>query len=204
MVEPPTQRIGSFNFPPLNLQYQSQGSNNNAKPAIPTDNPANPVKRKALKRATTGRIRPEAVMFDDATTADAYADAYDTPKEIVTLAVEDMPVVVDGEGCICVTCYEIIPGSEYASHRTRQDCHSPARPPEAKHDDTSRMATAQRIGRRCSTCHRMFKSEHAKDSHEPCGVARQGASTETNDRRQLKFHLNHSSRTQTTRSATFN
>ena len=125
-------------------------------------------------------------MFDDATTADAYADAYDTPKEIVTLAVEDMPVVVDGEGCICVTCYELIPGSEYASHRTRQDCHSPARPPEAEHDDTSRMATAQRIGRRCSTCHRMFKSEHAKDSHEPCGVARQGASTETDDRRQPK------------------
>ena len=185
-VEPPTQRLGSLNFPPLNLQYQSQGDNNNAKPAITTANPAHPVKRKALKKATTGRIRPEAVMFDDATTADAYADAYDMPKEVVTLEVEDMPVVVDGEGCICVTCYELIPGSEYASHRTRQDCHSPARPPEAKHDDLSCTATAQRIGRRCSTCHREFKSERAKDSHEPCGVVRQGNPTETNNRRQPK------------------
>ena len=186
-VEPPAQRIGSFNFPPLNPQYQSQGNNNNAKPANSAANPANPAKRKALKRATEGRVRPEAIMFDDATAADAYADAYDTPREIVTLAVEDIPVVVDGEECICMTCYEIIPELQYASHRKRRDCHLPARPPEAKHDDLSCIATAQRIGLRCSTCHREFRSERAKDSHEPCRVVRKGAPTVTNTRRQPKM-----------------
>ena len=79
-------------------------------------------------------------MFDDATAADAYADAYDTPREIVTLAVEDIPVVVDGEGCICITCYEIIPEPQYASHRRCRDCHSPARPPEAERDNLSCIA----------------------------------------------------------------
>ena len=139
-VTPTAQRIGSLNFPPLNLQYQSQGNNNNAKPANPAADPANPAKRKALKKATAGRVRPEAIMFDDATAADAYADAYDTPREIVTLAVEDIPVVVDGEGCICITCYEIIPEPQYASHRRCRDCHSPARPPEAERDNLSCIA----------------------------------------------------------------
>ena len=37
-----------------------------------------------------------------------------------------MPVELDGVGYICVTCYEIIPKAQYASHRSRRDCHSPA------------------------------------------------------------------------------
>ena len=182
-VETPAPRLGYLNFQPLNLYYQSRGDNIGAKPAITATSPA---KRKALKKATTGHIRPEAVMFDDVTTAHAYANAYDTPKEVVTLEVEDMPVAVDGEGYVCVTCYELIPESEYASHRKRQDCHSPAQPLEAEHNDTSRAATAQRIGRKCSTCHRVFRSEHAKDAHEPCEIARRGTLTETDDRRQPK------------------
>ena len=72
-------------------------------------------------------------------------------KEIITLEAEDMPVELDGEGYICVTCYEIIPKAQYASHRSRRDCHSPARPPEAK----------QERNLSCSTCHQTFRNKKA-------------------------------------------
>ena len=93
-----------------------------------------------------------------------------------------MPVVVDGEGYICTTCYEIIPEPKYVSHRRRKDCHSPAQPPEAEQDNLSCIETAQRIESSCSTCHREFAGERAKDMHEPCGVIREHVPTEVSTR----------------------
>ena len=54
-VEPPAQRIGSFNFPPLNLQYQFQGDNNNAKPA---NSAANPYKSRQAQSIEESNRRP--------------------------------------------------------------------------------------------------------------------------------------------------
>ena len=101
-------------------------------------------------------MKPGAVMLEDTTAAPACS----TPKEIVTLEVEDMLVEIDGEGFVCVTCYEIIPKRQYASHQERRGCHSLARPPEAMPDKFS-----------CNTCHRRFRSGKANDFHEPCKAA---------------------------------
>ena len=64
-------------------------------------------------------------MFNPVAVAEVDSES-DTPKEVVTLKVEDVPIIVEGEGYICTTCYEIIPESKYVSHRRRRGCHSPA------------------------------------------------------------------------------
>ena len=163
------QGVGSLNFSPLNPQNQSQGPKNDTKPTANPANPANPAENsansatnpancKALKKVTTGRVKPEAIMLEAATAAQA-AHTCDTPKEIVTLEVEDMPVELEGEGYICATCYEIIPKTQYASHQGLRDCHSPTQPQEAKQDKLT-----------CSTCHQRFRSKKANNFHEPCKV----------------------------------
>ena len=112
-------------------------------------------------------------MFNPVAAAEV-ANESDTPKEVVTLKVEDVPVIVEGEGYICTTCYEIIPEPKYISHQRRRGCHSPARPLGDRQDNLSRVATAKRIKLNCSTCHQEFASKRAKDmhAHEPCGVGR--------------------------------
>ena len=179
------KRFGNLNFPPLNPLNQSRWTNSTARPANPAADPANTADRRTTGEATTNRIRPEAAVSVYVTVKTA--NAYDTPREMVTLEVEDIPVIVPGEGCVCITCYEIIPESQYESHRNRRICHSPARPPEAERDNLSCIATAQRIELSCNTCHRKFKSEHAKDSHEPCEAIRKDAPTKIDARRQPKL-----------------
>ena len=110
----------------------------------------------------------------------------DTPKEVVTLKVEDVPIIVEGEGYICTTCYEIIPEAKYVSHRRRKGCHSPARPLGDRQDNLNRVAMALRIELNCNTCHREFASERAKDRHEPCrGHTPTGSSAKRRPRRPL-------------------
>ena len=122
---PMTQQIGSFNFPPLNPQNQFRWHDNQeAAPANPEDlaanpansaaDPANPVNRKTLRKTAASCVKPGAIMFNPVTAAEV-ANASDTPKEVVTLKVEDMPVIVEGKGYICTTCYEIIPEPKYIS-----------------------------------------------------------------------------------------
>ena len=59
---------------------------------------------------------------------------------------------------LCVTCYEIIPNTQYAFHRKHGECESPARPPAVKCKRKSN----------CNTCHRTFCNEKVNDFHEPC------------------------------------
>ena len=184
-IMPTAKRFGNLNFPPLNPLNQSRWTNSTARPANPAADPAITADRRTTGEATTNRVRPEAAVSVYVTVKTA--NAYDTPREMVTLEVEDIPVIVPGEGCVCITCYEIIPESQYESHRNRGICHSPARPPEAERDDLSCIATAQRIELNCNTCHRKFKSEHAKDSHEPCEAIRKDAPTKIDARRQPKL-----------------
>jgi hypothetical protein len=172
-------QIGSLNFQPLNPQNQYRNYDNDANlsanPAhsvIPT---ADPAIRKALKKATMGRTKPEAILLEAA--AAAAAATCGTPKEIEILEVEDMPVDLDDEGLVCTTCYEIILRSQYTFHRENKGCHLPARPPEAKQDKLSGISgchlqaqppEAKQDKLSCNTCHRRFKSELANDLHEPC------------------------------------
>ena len=146
------QKIGKFNFPPLNPEKQSRGNpNNNAKLA------AAPSFRKALKKAP-GRIRPKAILLGAASATQASS----TPKEIVVLEVEDMPIELEDNiyHIIWLPCYDIIPKIRYTSHKNSKSCHSPARPPEDTLDKFS-----------CETCHRSFKSKESNDLHEPCKAA---------------------------------
>ena len=82
---------------------------------------------------------------------------------------------LDGEGLVCATCYEIIPKSQYTSHREDRGCHSRARPPEAKQDKFS-----------FNTCHQRFKSEKANDFHELCKAAKYNIPARTDKRTKAK------------------
>ena len=116
------QKIGKLNFPPLNPENQSRGDpNNNAKLA------AAPSFRKALKKAP-GRIRPGAILLGAASAT----QACNTPKEIVVLEVEDMPIELGDDiyHVICPTCYDIVQKIRYALHKSRKSCNLPASPLE--------------------------------------------------------------------------
>ena len=125
--------------------------NNNAKLA------AAPSFRKALKKAP-GRIRPGAILLGAASAT----QACNTPKEIVVLEVEDMPIELGDDiyHVICPTCYDIVQKIRYALHKSRKSCNLPASPLEDTWDKFS-----------CKTCHRSFESEEDNDLHEPCKAA---------------------------------
>ena len=121
-----------------------------------------------------GHTKPESILLRAA----AAAPAYGTPKEIVTLEVEDMPVEIYGEGLVCTTCYEIIPKDRNVSHQSDRSCHLPARPPEAVQDKFS-----------CNTCHWRFKSEEANDLHEPCKPANNNSFEQKGRQKQKRLTL---------------
>ena len=120
-------------------------------------------------KKTPDRIKPEAALPENTPAT----QVINTPKEIVVLEVEDMPIGLKDDifHVICPTCYVIVSKKGYSSHRNSKSCHSPARPPEDTPDEFS-----------CETCHRTFQSVEANDLHEPCKSSSNYVPTRRNKR----------------------
>ena len=105
------------------------------------------------------------------------------PIEVITLEAEAMPVELSGEGYLCVSCWEVIPKAQYASHRQRKDCISPGQPPATRPPARPPAARRKRKSS-CETCHRTIRSERENDFHEPCNAANNNIAEEPKKRKQ--------------------